>query len=285
VIVGHGRKADVVFTPRQFFALCAHMLNENPQNFFLMPHQDENGKAKFAKAFRADAHKRMQWAWDTITGKAKFPTSIGFYPTNPQRQSRWAAMDFDAHDDDTMRARDLALKAFAILIRQSDLFIALTTSAGDPQHTGWHLFIFSRDFHPCEDWTRLLKQVCAQIGAEIRPDVCEIFPDEFRGPRSIGRAIRVPATWNPKTGDCGLFLHESLTQSFLPSLPYGREREGIALSVLCELPREKDASSQSSGVFRGEQERFDCSINFQRIAIPSGTDRGFQFTHAPDKTE
>ena len=108
VLVGHGRKADVVFTPRQFFALCAHMLNENPRNFFLMPYQDENGKAKFAKAFREDAHKRMQWTWDTITGKAKFPASIAFYPTNPQRQSRWAAMDFDAHDDDTMRARALA---------------------------------------------------------------------------------------------------------------------------------------------------------------------------------
>jgi hypothetical protein len=75
-------------------------------------------------------------------------------------------MDFDAHDGNTKRARDLTLKAFAILIRQPDLFIALTTSAGDPQHTGWQLFIFSLDFHPCEDWTRLLKQVVAQIGAD-----------------------------------------------------------------------------------------------------------------------
>src|SRR5215831_11558870 len=98
VIVGHAKKADVVFTPRQFFALCAHMMNENPANFFLMPYQDADGNAKFAKAFKADAEKRMQWAWDTITGKAKSPASIGFYPTNAQRQSRWAAMDFDTHD-------------------------------------------------------------------------------------------------------------------------------------------------------------------------------------------
>jgi hypothetical protein len=33
VIVGHARKADVVFTPPQWFALCAHMMNENPPNF------------------------------------------------------------------------------------------------------------------------------------------------------------------------------------------------------------------------------------------------------------
>ena len=54
VIVGHARKADVVFTPRQWFALCVHMMNENPANFFLMPYQ-ENGQPKYAKAFRADA--------------------------------------------------------------------------------------------------------------------------------------------------------------------------------------------------------------------------------------
>ena len=235
VIVGHAKKADVVFTPRQWFAICAHMMNENPVNFFLMLFCDKNGEAQFKKAFRADVKKRIQWAWDTMTGRAKSLTSIGFYPTNADRKSRWAAIDLDAHDGNTARARDLALKAFVILYQQPQLFVCLTTSAGDPERSGFHLFLFSREFIPCEDWTRLLKQVCAQIGAEIRPGVCEIFPDEFRGPRSIGKAIRAPATWNPKTDDCGLILHESLTQSFLPSLPYGRERDGIALSVLCEL--------------------------------------------------
>ena len=94
--------------------------------------------------------------------------------------------------------------------------------------------------------------MAAQIGAPIQDGVCEIFPDEFRDPRSIGKALRAPGTWNPKTGHCGLILHESLTQSFLPSLAYGRERDGIALSVLCELPSKKGASSQSSEIFRGE---------------------------------
>jgi hypothetical protein len=252
VIVGHAKKADVVFTPREWFAICAHMMNENPANFFLMLFCDKNGEAQFKKAFRTDVKTRISWAWDTMTGKAKSPTSIGFYPTNTDRRSRWAAVDFDAHDGNAARARDFALKAFAILYQQPQLFVCVTTSAGDPERSGFHLFVFSWEFIPCEDWTRLLKQVCAQIGAEIRPGICEIFPDELRGPRSIGKAIRAPATWNPKTGDCGLILHESLTQSFLPSLPYGRERDGIALSVLCELPSEKGLSSQSSGVFRGE---------------------------------
>ena len=63
----------MVFTPPQWFAMCAHMMNENPQNFFLMPYQDKDGKAKFAKAYNAKADDRIAWAWDTITGKAKVP--------------------------------------------------------------------------------------------------------------------------------------------------------------------------------------------------------------------
>lgn len=222
VIVGHAQKADVVFTPAQFFALCAHMMNNNPQNYFLMPYQDKDGKAKYAKAYNAKADDRIQWSWDTITGKAKRPASIGFYPTNGQRQSRWAAMDFDVHDDDEMRARDLAHKAFAHLIREPHLYVALTTSAGDPVYSGWHLFIFTAEFFPCEEWTRLLKQVADRIGAPIKPGVCEIFPDECRG---IGRGIRAPGTWNPKNGKCGLVLRETVTKLLPAELPSSSPKE------------------------------------------------------------
>src|SRR6266481_1613360 len=121
VLVGHAQKADVVFTPRQFFGMCTHMMNGNSPSVFLMPYRDKDGKATFAKAYKAEADERIQWAWDTITGRAKLPTSIGFYPTNPQRQSRWAAMDFDMHDGDQMRSRDLAHRAFAHLIREPQL--------------------------------------------------------------------------------------------------------------------------------------------------------------------
>lgn len=249
VIVGHAKKADVVFTKRQWFAMCAHMRNENPANFFLMPYRDKNGNAKFAKAYTAKADDRIQWAWETITAKAKSPASIGFYPTNAQRQSRWAAMDFDMHDDDQMRARDFALKAFAILYRQPQLFVALTTSAGDPVHSGWHLFIFTADFFPCDDWTRLLRQVADQIGAPIKPGVCEIFPDECQG---IGRGIRAPGTWNPKNGECGLILHETfskiLTACFCSATP---KEKNAFLDARCNT-KEQDWVTPSSALFRGE---------------------------------
>src|SRR5215831_15799186 len=91
VLIGHAKKADVIFTPRQWFAMCAHMMNGNPDNFFLMAYRTNNGNVKFGKAFYANVDDRISWAWDTITGKAKSPASIGFYPTNAERQSRWAA--------------------------------------------------------------------------------------------------------------------------------------------------------------------------------------------------
>ena len=226
VIVGHAKKADVIFTPRQWFALCVHMLNENPQNFFLMPYL-KDGKAKFAKAYNAKANERVSWAWDTITGKAKSSASIGFYPTNKSRRTRWGAMDFDIHDDDPMRAREFAHKAFALLIREPQLYVALTTSAGDPQHSGWHLFIFTEQFYPCEEWTRLLKQVANQIGAPIQSGICEIFPDDCRG---IGHAIRAPGTWNPKSDECGLILKETVTKLLPAELPASSPKE-----VMCSL--------------------------------------------------
>ena len=148
VIVGHACKADVVFTPRQWFALCVRMMNDNPADFFLKPYRDNDGQAKYAKAnpFRADAKKQIAWAWDTITGKAKLPGSIALYPTNAERKTCWGGMDFDAHDGDFMRARDLAFKAFAIFYHQQpQLFVCLTTSAGDPERSGFHLFVFSRE--------------------------------------------------------------------------------------------------------------------------------------------
>jgi hypothetical protein len=252
VLIGHARKADVVFTPPQWFALCIHMMNKNSSNFFLMPYQDKSGKAKFAKAFRVDVEKRMQWAWDTITGRAKSPASIGFYPTNNQRQSRWGAMDFDIHDDDRMRARDFAHKAFAYLIREPQFFVALTTSAGDPERSGWHLFIFTAEFYPCEEWTRLLKQVADQIGAPVQAGICEIFPDECRG---MGRGIRAPGSWNPKSDECGLILWETVTKLLPAEVPAG-------------LPKEVLFSLGASSTTRGDCQILASSESF-KITAPS----------------
>ena len=248
VLVGHEKRADVVWTPRQWFAMCIHMLNGNVANFFLKLYRDKDGQPKFSKAFKHDVIKWIEWSWRSITGKAKALVAIGFYPTNAERKSRWAEMDFDAHDGNTARARDFALRAFALLYQQPQLYVALTTSAGDPQRTGYHLFVFSREFCACEDWTLLLKQVAAQIGAPIEDGICEIFPNEFRG---IGKALRAPGTRNLKTAECGLIVHETLSKGLF-ALSVGEDKESIALYLLGE-PRGKNfPSSPSSEVFKGE---------------------------------
>ena len=193
IIVGHAKKADVIWTKAEFLALCAHMLNENPQDCFMLPYRDEDGTARYAKARKARAGRRANWAWDTITGRSKSRrVSIGFYPTNEARLSRWAAMDFDAHDGEEGRARALALAAFGVLMKQAHLYIVLCTSGS----TGWHLFVFTREFHHIEEWTRMLKQVASVVGANIRQGECEIFPRETQG--KWGYAIRAPGVWNPK---------------------------------------------------------------------------------------
>jgi hypothetical protein len=249
VLVGHAKKADVIFTPHQWFAMCAHMMNENPENFFLMPYRDKDGKARFAKSYRVDWEKRANWAWDTIRGKAKSPASIGFYPTNGERQTRWAAMDFDSHDDHHLRAREFSHKAFTYLIREPQFFVALTTSAGDPIHSGWHLFIFTRDFYPCDEWTRLLKQVADKIGAPIQKGLCEIFPDNSRG---IGHGIRAPGTWNPKNRECGLILRETFSKLLPPQLPARTSKERkCSLDARCPT-RGKIPRTPNSKVFRGQ---------------------------------
>ena len=129
------------------------MMNDNPACFFLKPYRDNDGQARYAKAnpFRGDAKKQIAWAWDTITGKAKLPGSIALYPTNAERKTCWAGMDFDAHDGDYMRARDLALKAFAVLYPAATTCSSrLTTSAGDPEHRDFICLFSASIFIPAK---------------------------------------------------------------------------------------------------------------------------------------
>ncbi len=175
VFLGHGKKADLFWTNEDFPNLCTYMLNDNPDNFFLMPFVDKKtGRAKYVKAFEASAVKRIRWAWDTINGTAKSPASVGFYATNANGKSRWGAIDFDAHDGDKLRARDLAFKAFAALFHYPELFLVLGTSGSD----GWHLFVFTADYHPVSKWSLLLRNVAAVVGAPVQQGLLEIFPDD-----------------------------------------------------------------------------------------------------------
>lgn len=209
-------------------ALCKHMMNDNELNFFLIPYRKEDGTAHFAKAKKARSDRRAPWAWDTITGRAKNPASIGFYPRNAEDKSRWGAMDFDADRDNGARARELALAAFQLLYKHPHLFVVLCTSGSG----GWHLFVFTRDFYPVEDWIRLLKQAAAMIGANIRKGECEIFPSDSRG--RVGYGIRAPGTLNLKNDTFSLIVYENvrpLLAAHRRHLPLATEEERKRVSL------------------------------------------------------
>jgi hypothetical protein len=237
-IVGEAKRADVIWSEGGFLALCEHMLNENPPNHFLTAWIDkESGQARFAKAhIRCRADKRASWAWATIIGRAKVPTSIGFYPSNAEGQSRWAAIDFDAHNGEHERARKRSLEAFSLLLQHPELRLILCASGN-----GYHLFIYTRELHPVGKWIVLLKQVCEWIGVPIADGTCEIFPNERAESQRTGKAIRAPGTWNPKTGKPSLIEAETVTP-LLETLPrtwslcvgkvtYASPRNSSALSL------------------------------------------------------
>jgi hypothetical protein len=205
VLIGEGQPADRVWTREEYLLLCHHMRNDNPPNEFLHVYSDSNGAPRFVKAKSPDVEKRITWAWDSITGRAAHKVAIGFYPWNCRGESLWAAIDFDAHDGDVARAKTFALAAFEILRKCPELSLILATSGSE----SWHLFLLTEQFHPVDDWVRLLKRVTDNIGAEIKTGICEIFPNETRT-GSRPHAIRAPGTWNPKTNQLGAIFYAEI---------------------------------------------------------------------------
>jgi hypothetical protein len=216
ILIGEGSRADRIWTRGDFVRLCTLMRNDNPADEFLRVYRDSRGAPHFVKSKSAKVEQIITWSWDTITGRANHKVAIGFYPWSSRGQSRWAAVDFDAHDGGADRAETFAVAALQILRRRPELYLTLTTSGSE----GWHLFVFSAEFHAVENWVRLLKQVVDQIGAEIRSGVFEIFPNETRN-GSRPHAIRAPGTWNPKTNQFGAIIFTSIA----PLLQKKEEKE------------------------------------------------------------
>lgn len=142
VLIGEGYRADRIWTRQEYLLLCDHMRNDNPPNEFLHVYCDPDGMPRFVKAKSADVEKRITWAWDTITGRAKHQVSIGFYPSNDRGESRWAAIDFDAHDGGAARAKALAVAAFEIFRKDPEFSLILASSGSE----GWHHMRFVRTF-------------------------------------------------------------------------------------------------------------------------------------------
>jgi hypothetical protein len=258
-----GVTVDVAWTKYRFGEVCWMLLNGNDYKFFLSVYQDSQGTAKFAKNKLARADKRGEWAWNTITGKAKTPTGIGFYPTNVNGESRWGALDFDAHGEiEKLEAHDRAHAAFDILARHSQHRLLLGTSGGG----GWHLFVFANGFYKVEEWIRFLEEVALRICSPIKKGVCEIFPSSTRGHHG-GGGIRAPGTFNPKNGEFGRLFLDSVTpalndQPLALLQPFCQFREGFMSSLCHATPQHKNGQLHDKGTETAISDIFELSAKF-----------------------
>jgi hypothetical protein len=198
---------DALLTKVQFVSLVRHMLNGNPLSHFLTVWRDQDGNPRFAKAKpHRDAETHARWTYDTITGNAKHKTSMGLYAKNEDNESTWAALDFDAHDH-TQRdvAEGRAIRAFTLLLEYCDRYLILSASG-----RGYHVFILAHEPRPVIEWVRVLKDAVDSVGAPIQDGVCEMFPSEKTAEQEVGRAIRVPGSLNPATGEVEKIMADTI---------------------------------------------------------------------------
>jgi hypothetical protein len=270
---------DTLSTKAQFVSLISHMLNDNPVSHFLTVWRDDEGVAKFAKAKPSrDAKEHAGWTYDTITGKAKRKTSMGLYPKNGDNTTTWAALDFDAHHH-TQRdiAEGRAVRAFTLLLEYRDRYLILSASG-----RGYHVFIFAHEARPITEWVILLKDAAESVGAPIQDGVCEMFPNENTANQQVGRAIRVPGSLNPATGEVEKIMADTI-QPLLGRLAAEQTRQSNATRERQSLRRGrlslvKEANSYSynerQSFFAGSTQRVIEEVMLKYPINRKGTRNG-----------
>ena len=181
------RRADTVWTRSEWTALCDHLHNTNGTTQFVMGFRDEHAYKRYVKSKNLQLDQAISWAWSSVAGSPKSRLAFVPYSTNERQQSRWGGMDFDAHNGESDRARELAFAAFRLLLNVPSVAVILETSGSG----GWHVWAISPDFHDTREWIRLLKSVVAVIGSIVAPSVCEIFPPDSL-PSRCGKGMRAP---------------------------------------------------------------------------------------------
>lgn len=218
-----GRPADVEWTRAEWTEICEHLHNQNGDFRFIMGFRT-HGLKDYKRSKRVPVSRAISWAWDSIRGKAKVRMAFVPYSMNNRKQSRWGALDFDAHGGEHERARSFAFAAFRELMTL-DLFVVLEMSGA-----GWHVWAVSPDFQPVGKWVKLLKAVAHSIGAPIKDGVCEIYPPDSLDERSeFGRGMRAPGSWNPSTESVSLIFWQNLksfknAKDFAPRLTDKRNK-------------------------------------------------------------
>ena len=79
--------------------------------------------------------RAISWSWQSISGSPKSRRAFVPCSTNERQQSRWGGLDFDAHNGELDRARELSLAAFRLLLNAAGLAVILEMSGSG----GWHI--------------------------------------------------------------------------------------------------------------------------------------------------
>ena len=239
------KRADAVWSRQEWTALCKHLHNDNPQFHYVMGFNKE-GEVRYVRAKSKPVSRSISWAWTSITGTARSKLAFIPYSTNEHQLSRWGGLDFDAHDGNADRARELALAAFRVLLNAPDLCVVLETSGSG----GWHVWAISPDFHATADWIRLLKGVVRTTGASVASGVVEIFPPDSM-PSRFGRGMRAPGCWNPRTDRCSEIVWENTRSSLGLVLSGNRKTAPLVSNDLeSQFPDIERNLSFSSSLYR-----------------------------------
>jgi hypothetical protein len=121
----HPKTANAVWTRAEWTNLCKHLHNSNPSTHFIMGFRDADGCKKYVRSKRLPVDRAISWSWQSIAGSPKSKLTFVPYSTNDRQQSRWGGMDFDAHQGEAGRARELAFAAFRVLLNAPDLAVIL----------------------------------------------------------------------------------------------------------------------------------------------------------------
>jgi hypothetical protein len=227
------RPANKVWTRAEWITLCTHLHNMNDETRFVMGFRN-NGAKEYVKSKKKVVSEVIPWSWDSIRGHAKSKVAFVPYSQNADRKSRWGAIDFDAHDGNGVRAKRFAFESFRLLLNVESLFIILEPTGSG----GWHLWAVAKDFHPVNDWVRLLKWVADTIGAPIESGICEIFPPDGADVE-FGKGLRAPGCWNPGTDTLSeilwhnttALLEELMKESHLRESHFPEKKKEVSFSV------------------------------------------------------
>jgi hypothetical protein len=234
------RPAKEIYTREQWFNLCWHLHNRNGDFdygigwFGLNTKNGGTPEAIYSRSKRTPVSKAIPWAWSSLCGKGHKKIAVVFYPKNAAGQSRWAGVDFAAHSTDPeeqpVQAREAqanAMQFFRSVLNIPGIYVILEMSG-----RGWHVWLLSKDFRPCDDWTALLADKLVECGITI--EGLELFPPVGAIASRFSRGMRAPGCWSPAKQTPSLILFENFSQFLTENREVGspKREKDISLSSL-----------------------------------------------------